>query len=61
MAVPTHIWQGDRDTFIPGAIAEYLGRTIPAVDLHWAPGKGHFNIECWDDILAACAADVRLE
>lgn len=58
VAVPTHIWQGDRDTFIPRAIGEYLARTIPGVDLHWARGKGHFNIEDWDAILAACATDI---
>ncbi|OBK28600.1 alpha/beta hydrolase [Mycobacterium asiaticum] len=58
VAVPTHIWQGDRDSFIPHAMGEYLARTIPDVDLHWAAGKGHFNIEDWDEILAACAADL---
>jgi pimeloyl-ACP methyl ester carboxylesterase len=59
VAVPTHIWQGDRDTFIPQAMGEYLERTIPEVDLHWVHGKGHFNIEDWDAILSACAADTR--
>lgn len=58
VAVPTHIWQGDRDSFIPRAMGEYLERAIPGVDLHWATGKGHFNIEDWDAILAACAAEV---
>jgi pimeloyl-ACP methyl ester carboxylesterase len=59
VAVPTHIWQGDRDSFIPRAMGEYLERAIPHVDLHWAHGKGHFNIEDWDQILAACAADAK--
>lgn len=56
VAVPTHIWQGDRDSFIPRVIGEYLEQAIPGADLRWAPGKGHFAIEHWDDILAACVA-----
>ncbi|QLL08495.1 alpha/beta fold hydrolase [Mycobacterium vicinigordonae] len=60
VSVPTHIWQGDRDTFIPRVIGEYLQRVVPDVDLNWARGKGHFNIEDWDAVLAACAADVGL-
>ncbi len=58
IAVPTHIWQGDRDSFIPRAMGYYFERTIPNVDLHWSQGKDHFNIEDWDAILAACAADI---
>lgn len=58
VAVPTHIWLGDRDSFVPRAMGEYLQRAIPHVDLHWAHGKGHFNIEDWDAILAACALDI---
>ncbi|WP_373878267.1 alpha/beta fold hydrolase, partial [Mycobacterium kiyosense] len=54
VAVPTHIFQGDRDTFIPRVIGEYLARSIPGVDFQWGIGKGHFAIEAWDDILAAC-------
>lgn len=56
--MPTHIWLGDRDSFVPRAMGEYLQRAIPHVDLHWAHGKGHFNIEDWDAILAACALDI---
>lgn len=56
VAVPTHIWQGDEDSFIPRAIGEYLEDAIPEVDLHWAPGNGHFALKYWDDILAACVA-----
>ncbi|OSC43051.1 alpha/beta fold hydrolase [Mycobacterium decipiens] len=58
VAVPTHIWLGDRDSFVPRAMGEYLERSIPHVDVHWAEGKGHFNIEDWDAILAACATDI---
>ncbi|MFV0493604.1 alpha/beta fold hydrolase [Mycobacterium sp.] len=58
IAVPTHIWQGERDGLIPRAMSEYLERTIPGVDMHWVAGKGHLNVEDWDAILAACAADV---
>ncbi|KAA1249990.1 alpha/beta hydrolase [Mycobacterium simiae] len=58
VAVPSHIWLGDQDTFVPRAMGQYLQSAIPNVDLHWAAGKGHFNIEDWDSILTACAADV---
>lgn len=58
VAVPTHIWQGDRDNFIPREMGEYLARAIPDADLHWSAGKGHFAIEDLDQILAACAADL---
>ena len=58
IAVPTHIWQGDSDSFIPRAMTEYLEHAIPGVDLHWTRGKGHFCIEDLDAILAACASDI---
>lgn len=58
IAVPTHIWQGDRDSFIPRAMGDYLERTIPNVDFHWSEGKDHFDIDDWDAIFAACAADI---
>ncbi|CAM4448020.1 Non-heme chloroperoxidase [Mycobacterium basiliense] len=58
VSVPTHIWLGDRDSFVPRAMGEYFERAISRVDLHWAQGKGHFNIEDWDAIFAACAHDV---
>ena len=51
---PTHIWVGDEDIWISQEMGRYLERTIPHVDFHWAKGKGHFNIENWDDIFAAC-------
>lgn len=58
IAVPTHIWQGDRDSFIPRAMGHYLERAVPKVDLHWSQGRDHFSLEDWDAIFAACAADI---
>ncbi|WP_204804010.1 alpha/beta fold hydrolase [Mycobacterium riyadhense] len=58
VAVPVHIWLGDRDSFVPRAMGEYLEGAIPNVDFHWVEGKGHFNIEDWDAIFAACAGDI---
>jgi pimeloyl-ACP methyl ester carboxylesterase len=58
VATPTHIWLGDQDVFVPRKLGEYLECAIPNVDFHWAQGKGHLNIEMWDDILAACATHV---
>ncbi len=57
--VPTHIWLGEEDIFVPRKMGVYLERTIPDVDFHFVPNKGHFNIENWDDILAACVRHVR--
>ena len=58
IAVPTHIWQGTLDSFIPRAMGYYLERAIPLVDLHWSEGGDHFSIEDWDAIFTACAADI---
>ena len=52
--VPTHIWLGDQDVFVTNAMGRYLAQTIPDVDFNWVAGQGHFNIENWDDIFAAC-------
>lgn len=54
--VPTFIWLGEEDIFVSNAMGHHLARTIPDVTFHLVPGKGHFNIENWNDILAACAA-----
>lgn len=56
--VPTYIWLGDEDIFVPRAMGEYIQQTIPGVQLHFSPGKGHFNIEDWDAIMAACAQHI---
>jgi pimeloyl-ACP methyl ester carboxylesterase len=58
VAAPTHIRLGDRDTFVPRTMGEYLESAIPGVDFHWAEGKGHFGIEDWDAIFGACAGDI---
>jgi pimeloyl-ACP methyl ester carboxylesterase len=40
--VPTEIWQGDADTFIPRAWGETLSKRIPDATLELRPGEGHF-------------------
>ena len=57
--VPTRIWLGDEDIFVSREMGRYLQRTIPGVDFHWLGGAGHLAVSTWDQILAACAADVR--
>lgn len=52
---PTHIWLGEEDAFVPQEMGRHMAAKIPGVDFHFVPGKGHFNIENWDDIFAACA------
>lgn len=57
--VPAYIWLGEEDVFVPSTMGRYLERTLPDVALHLVPKKGHFNIENWDDILAACRGRVE--
>jgi pimeloyl-ACP methyl ester carboxylesterase len=57
--VPTHIWLGDQDIFVPRQMGSYLQDAIPEVDFHQLVGAGHFAVSAWDEILAACAADIR--
>ncbi|MGP1253283.1 MAG: alpha/beta fold hydrolase [Kiloniellales bacterium] len=57
--VPTYIWLGEEDVFVPSTMGRYLERTLPDVALHLVPNKGHFDIENWDDILAACRGRVE--
>ena len=52
--VPVHVWLGEEDVFVPNAMGQYLERTLPDVEFQLVPKKGHFNIENWADILAAC-------
>lgn len=52
--VPTFIWLGAADIFVSNAMGKYLEQTIPGVEFHLIPGKGHFNVENWHDILASC-------
>ena len=56
--VPTHIWLGTEDIFVSNAMGRHMERTIPDVDFHWMPDAGHFTIEAWHDILAACRSHV---
>ncbi|EUA89399.1 hydrolase domain protein [Mycobacterium ulcerans str. Harvey] len=39
MDVPTHIWLGTHDSFVPREMGEYLERVIPNVELHWPPAR----------------------
>lgn len=52
--VPNHMWLGAEDAFVSNEMGRHLERSIPGVGFHLIPGKGHFNIENWDDIFAAC-------
>ncbi|WOE74020.1 alpha/beta fold hydrolase [Alterisphingorhabdus coralli] len=56
--VPTYIWLGDEDIFVPQSMGRYLAQHIPNAELHMVPGKGHLNIENWHDIFAACAQHI---
>lgn len=57
--VPTYIWLGDDDIFVPRQMGEYIERRIPGVRLTWSAGKGHFNLEDWDLVFDACAPHAR--
>jgi pimeloyl-ACP methyl ester carboxylesterase len=57
--VPTHIWLGEEDIFVSDAMGRYIAERIPGVQLTTVRGKGHFNIENWDDIFAACKTHIR--
>ena len=56
--VPTYIWLGAEDIFVPNDMGRHLEHRIPGVEFHLIPGKGHFNIEDWDNILAGCARHI---
>lgn len=58
ITTPTHIRLGDRDVFVCRAMGAHLEQAIPGVDFEWLPGQGHFHLDSWDDILAACSADL---
>jgi pimeloyl-ACP methyl ester carboxylesterase len=44
IAVPTTLWQGDRDGSIPVSWARYLTRSIPGARLQLLHGEGHLMI-----------------
>lgn len=54
VAVPTWIWQGDRDRMVPPPHGRWLAERIPGATLVVRPGKGHGGsvFEHWDDMLA---------
>jgi pimeloyl-ACP methyl ester carboxylesterase len=52
--VPTHVWLGEEDIYVSPAMGRYLQARIPGVDVRRLPGQGHFAINRWDEILAAC-------
>ncbi|MEO1045025.1 MAG: alpha/beta hydrolase [Pseudomonadota bacterium] len=56
--VPTCIWLGEEDIFVPQAMGHHMAENIANIEFHFVPGKGHFNIENWDDIFAACARHI---
>ncbi len=56
--VPTYIWLGEEDIFVPQRMGRFLADHIPGAELHMVPGKGHFNVENWDDIFAACVKHI---
>ena len=41
---PTHIWQGDRDNWVPPALAEATGRALPNLVTHYRlPEQSHYG------------------
>lgn len=44
VTVPTSIWHGDRDTYVPIGMAGVLARGIPGSVFHTVEGGGHFMI-----------------
>jgi pimeloyl-ACP methyl ester carboxylesterase len=41
VSVPTRLWQGELDVFVPRTHGEYLARTIPGASFELLPGLGH--------------------
>ncbi|HEV7372081.1 alpha/beta hydrolase [Arenibaculum sp.] len=44
VAVPLHLWHGDRDTLVPIHHAEHVAATVPRAVLHRRRGEGHFDM-----------------
>ena len=50
---PVIIWHGQKDKYVPFAMAEYMARLIPGATLRTVPTGGHFMIvEVIDQVLA---------
>lgn len=41
IGVPVHIYQGQKDTFVPWEFAEHMGNSIPGAKLNLIPEAGH--------------------
>jgi pimeloyl-ACP methyl ester carboxylesterase len=55
--VPTHLWQGDRDSLVPSRWADEWKSRIPDAQLHAVSGDGHFLVVAHAaEILAALRA-----
>jgi pimeloyl-ACP methyl ester carboxylesterase len=44
VAVPLHLWHGDRDTLVPIHHAEHVAASVPRAVLHRCPGEAHFDM-----------------
>ena len=44
VSVPTEIWHGDEDTYVPISMAKILHKGIPGSSFHQVEGGGHFMI-----------------
>ncbi|HEV2449645.1 MAG TPA: alpha/beta fold hydrolase [Thermoplasmata archaeon] len=42
--VPTQVWHGGQDHFVPFSHGEYLVRNIPGVEPHLDPAEGHLTL-----------------
>jgi pimeloyl-ACP methyl ester carboxylesterase len=44
IAVPTYLWHGDEDLFVPFAHGQWLARTVPKARAHLLAGEGHLSL-----------------
>ncbi len=44
VAIPTTVWHGLADTYVPAAMGEYLAKTIPGADYRTFPTSGHLLV-----------------
>lgn len=44
IAVPTFVWHGTDDLFVPFAHGEWLARNVPAATAHLLAGEGHLSL-----------------
>jgi pimeloyl-ACP methyl ester carboxylesterase len=56
VAVPTSIWHGDADTYVPISMGESLHQRIKGSSFHKVVGGGHFMIlDTMDQVLEGIA------